>query len=104
MTDAGGRVERPERVQDPLVCDFSRQANVARRDRTGLRAHQRAAPMRGGPRHVRGPVPAEPREIISNRLDGAGEHEGSAAEEGPEEDLKPSVPSDVVEGGPHDVS
>src|SRR6266851_3527634 len=55
------------------------------------------------PRHVRRSMRAEPYEVISYRLLGPGQHEGSAAEDGPEKDLEPPIPADVVKRAPHDV-
>src|SRR5262249_32028460 len=49
MGDLGLWVDRLEMVQDGLVGDLSRQANVPRRDRVSRRAHQSAAPMRWSP-------------------------------------------------------
>src|SRR6266851_312676 len=55
------------------------------------------------PRYGRRPMRAEPSEVISYRLPGAGQHEGSAAEDGPEKDLEPPIPADVVKRAPDDV-
>ncbi len=103
MSDAGLRVERMESVQDPLVGDLSGEADVARRDGGSVRAHQRTTPMRGGSRNMRRPLRPEPHEIIADRLAGAGKHEGAGAQDGPEKDLEPSIPANVVERAPHHV-
>src|SRR5713101_8137212 len=103
MADGGPWVERTKRVQNGLVRDFSGQPNVPWRDRAGVRAHERATPMRWRSGDVRRTTGAEPQEEIAYRLTGAGQYEGSTTQHRAEEDLKPAVPPDVIERAPHHV-
>jgi len=43
----------------------------------------------------------QPRQMIADRLAGAGEDEASAAKHGAEENLQPAVAADVVERAPY---
>src|SRR5205814_10463721 len=68
VADAGIRIERAHRVQNPLVRDLARQADVARRDGAAVRAHERAAPMRWGARQMRHALRAEAYEKVADRF------------------------------------
>ena len=88
-------------VEDGLVGDLAGQANVLRRDPMRGRAHERPAPVRRGPGDVRHTVGAGPGQEVTRRLAGAREDHRSPAEEGTEEDLEPTIATDVVERAPH---
>ena len=55
-------------VQDRLVGDLPRQADIARRDPARRRAHQGAAPVRRRAGHMRDAVPRRPRQEVRDRL------------------------------------
>src|SRR5260370_24732829 len=59
--------------------------------------------MRGRSRYVRRSVGAEPHEVVADRLARSGQDERAASDDGPEKDLEPSIPADVVERAPDDI-
>ena len=101
VRDAGPGIAGAEMVEDGLVRDLAGQANVLWRDPTGRRAHERPAPVRRGPGDVRHAVRAGPGQEVTRRLPSAREDHRSTAEEGAEEDLEPTIATDVVERAPH---
>ncbi len=63
--------------------------------------HQRAAPLRRRAREMRDAVFGETREMIGDRLAGAGENQRRAAAHRAEIDLQAAVAADVVERAPN---
>jgi hypothetical protein len=71
MDDPGLMIESPKIVQNCLVRDLSRQANVLRRNPASRWAYKGATPMRRGPGYVRHSVRTHPNQKILCRFLGA---------------------------------
>src|ERR1700685_4664736 len=87
-------------VEDNLIDNFSRQANITRSNRVRRGTHQRTTPMRGRARDVGDAMRTRSKQKIAGRFFGRREHERCAAHQRAQEDLQAAVPTDVVEGAP----
>ena len=101
MGDPRPRVARPDMVQNGLVRDFPRQAHVVRRNPVCRRAHERATPMRRGPRDMGHAPRAGPDQKVPRRFSGARQHQRAPAQQRPQQNLQASIPANIVEGAPH---
>ncbi len=100
--DLGLRIEGAQMVQNGLIRDFSRQANISRCDLARGRAHQSSTPMRRSSgdmgdslmRRRGSENPLSIRARSENTIDAAGEHRT-------QEDLESAITPNVVEGAPN---
>src|SRR5579884_307466 len=86
-----GTVANGEMVEDRLVGDLARETDVARRDPASRGAHQGAAPVRRRTRNRYDAGLAGPRQKIGDVLGRARQHQGTAAQRGPQKDLEAAV-------------
>src|SRR5207302_7052588 len=100
MHDGGPRIESPQMIEDCLVGDFSRQANVLRRKPASRRVHEGVAPMSWRSQYMGDATRGGPHEEIARRFAGARQHQRSAAEERAQKNLQAAITADVVEGAP----
>src|SRR5881296_2088939 len=100
MDDPRLWVEPPEMIEDRLVGDLSRQADVLGRNPVRGRAHEGTTPMRRGPRDMGHSVRAGPDQEVAHRLLEARQYQRSPAEQGAQENLQTAVTANIVERAP----
>src|SRR5206468_1330585 len=94
------RIEGAKIVEDCLVRDLSRQANVLRRDPASRWAHEGPTPMRWRAGDMGHATRASADQKVPHRLLGARYHQRRSAEECAQENLQAAVPAYVVERAP----
>ena len=103
MTDGRIGEARLQAVENGLVRDLARQADIARCNRRIGRAHQGAAPVRWRTCQMRHAMPAQPRQEIRHAFLGIRQDQRGMAQQRPKEDLQTAIPADIIECAPDDA-
>src|SRR5712664_3409821 len=90
-------------IQNALVDNLTREADIAGRNHAGSWTHQCTAPMGWRTREMRHLMSSKPQQMVCWCFACFGKHKRAPSEQGTQEDLQASIAPDIVERSPDNI-
>ena len=103
MGDPSVRKSSLESVKEGLIGDFAGEADIARRQSTQARTHQRLAPVRRCAGYVGCAVTDHAVQDVPHPFIRTGQNQRAVAQQGSQKDLQTAIPAQVIESRPDNL-